>query len=161
MNDCSGGIVFIMYLGFYGPEISVYIGHPMAITIHAYHRRLWTTMRKFSSSIRTQRLTSVMPSTSPVTERVVIYSQANHDPPLTAIPFADIVDVELYRNESFFEDSEITLYFEDDQVFSVPVSSEFDRDQQCFTPSAIARCSKSRVMDGSLLANTALAMGTS
>ena len=64
--------------------------------------------------------------------KVVIYSQATGDSPLTAIPFDDIIEVKLYRNESFFEDSEIMLYLEDGQVLSFPVSSEYERDQLFF-----------------------------
>jgi hypothetical protein len=64
--------------------------------------------------------------------KVVIYSQATGESPLAAIPFDDIVDVELYRNESFFVDSEITIYLKDGRVLSLPVSSEYDRDQQFF-----------------------------
>ena len=64
--------------------------------------------------------------------KVVIYSEGTGDSPLTAIPFDDIIDVALYRNKSFFEDSEITLHLEDGQVLSFPVSSEYHRDQQFF-----------------------------
>ena len=52
--------------------------------------------------------------------------------PATTVPFDQIDDAELARNESFFEDSTIELTLKDGSVVSFPVSSELDRDVLVF-----------------------------
>lgn len=132
--SCGGILGFMVYLGAYGPETSVYTGNRIPSrflrtidsvgaldddeTIVYFYSDAMTDIRDgfyFVSS-----------------KKVAVYSQQTGDEPLTAIPFEEIEDVDLYRNESFFEDSEITVYLKNGRIVSFPVSSEFDRDQQFY-----------------------------
>lgn len=131
---CSGIIAFIAYVGINGPETSVYTGNRIP-------SRFLGTMESVGALDDDEKIlffysngmTDIRNGFYFVSDRkVVIYLKAAGDSPLTAIPFDNIAEVELYRNESFLEDSEITLYLEDGQVLSFPVSSEYDRDQKFF-----------------------------
>ena len=62
---------------------------------------------------------------------VVIYVEAA-SPSLTVVPFSEIADLSLYRDTSFFTDSQVTLELKDGRVVSFPLSSEYDRDQAFF-----------------------------
>jgi hypothetical protein len=63
---------------------------------------------------------------------VVVYIEDGRDEPLTKLTFDQIKDIEIIRDTSFLEDSQILLTTVDDELIAFPVSSEFDRDQKFF-----------------------------
>lgn len=129
---CTGIIGGLAYLGTYGPETSVYTGNRVP-------SRFVRTMKSLGALDEGEQiqffysdaLTDIRDGFYFVSDRkVVIYAEATGDNPLTIVPFEAIESAELYRNESFFEDSQITLQLKDGQILSFPVSSEYDRDEQ-------------------------------
>jgi hypothetical protein len=131
---CCGIMAFFGYVGAVGPDTSVY-------TANRIPQRFMDTIDDVGALDEDEKIlyfysdamTDILDGFYFVSDKkVVIYSHSFGDEPLTAIAFDDIVDADLYRDESFFDDSEITLYLKDDQVLSFPVSSDSDRDQQFF-----------------------------
>lgn len=131
-----GGVVFMLlvYVGIYGPETSVYTGNRIPARFMKTIESVGAleddeTILYFYSDA----LTDIREGFYFVSNRkVVIYSEGTGRSPLNSISFEEIAEVELYRNEAFYEDSEITLLLQDGEVVSFPVSSENDRDQQFF-----------------------------
>ena len=130
---CGGLCAGLIYFGSITPETSVYTGNRVP-------QKYLRTMRTVGALdddesllfFYSDALTDIRDGFYFVSDkRVVIYSQ-NAVRPLTSLPFEEITDAELYRDESFFEDSEITLYDVDGQIHSFPVSSEYNRDEQFF-----------------------------
>ena len=128
---CGGIISFFAYIAAVGPETSVY-------TSNRIPSRFLRTIESIGALDKDEKiqffysdaLTDIRDGFYFVSnKKVVLYSQTT-DSPLTKISFKDIMDVDMIRDESFFEDSEITLYLHDGQVHSFPVSSEHDRDKQ-------------------------------
>ena len=62
--------------------------------------------------------------------KVVTYNDDGRVTPLIEMPFGDITDIYLERDESFLIDSEITIELKDGTWVSFPVSSEHDRDEK-------------------------------
>ena len=60
--------------------------------------------------------------------KVAVYIGDSGQSPLTTAAFNEIVSADMIRNESFFEDSQITLETTGDYDLYFPVSSEHDRD---------------------------------
>jgi hypothetical protein len=131
---CGGLVAAVAYLGTYGPDTSVYTGN----RIPARFLRTMEDVGALESGetilyFYSDAMTDIRNGFYFVSDRkVAIYSQTTGGTPLTAVPFDQIAEAELYRDESFLDDSEITLQLHDGQVLSFPVSSEFDRDQQFF-----------------------------
>lgn len=63
--------------------------------------------------------------------KVVLYSNAWEEPAIL-VPFDAIADLDATWSDSFFVDSSIFIELEDGSVVTVPVSSEYDRDEQFF-----------------------------
>jgi hypothetical protein len=131
---CGGLLAFVIYLGTYGPETSVYTGNRIPA-------RFIKTMESVGALdpgetilyFYSDAMGDIRDGFYFVSDRkVAVYLQGTGDSPLTKIPFDQIAEADLYRNESFFEDSEITLRLKDGQIISFPVSSEYERDQQFF-----------------------------
>jgi hypothetical protein len=131
---CTGVIGALAFVGTYGPETSVYTGNRVP-------SRFTRTMKSVGALDENEQilffysdaLTDIRDGFYFVSDkRVVIYVQEAGDTPLTVVPFDAIENTELYRNESFFEDSQITLYLKDGQIVSFPVSSEYDRDEHFY-----------------------------
>ena len=64
--------------------------------------------------------------------KLAIYCEDGRETPLTVLEFKDIATADLSRDESFFEDSRISIETKSGEFYSVPVSSEFDRDKLFF-----------------------------
>jgi len=134
MLVCGGALMAVVYVGVLGPETSVYTGNQVPKRYVDVMRDLGAlddgeTILYFYSDA----LTDVRDGFYFVSDKkVAVYSQTVAGSPLTAIRFDQIVDLTLFRNESFFEDSEITLELKDGRPVSFPVSSEYDKDQEFF-----------------------------
>lgn len=131
---CGGIMALLGYVAAYGPETSVYTGN----RIPARYLETIKSVGALDNDetifyFYSDALTDIRDGFYFVSDKkVVIYIEEAGQSPLTAVPFDQIRDTEIYRNEDFFEDSQITLYLEDGQILSFPVSSEFDRDQQFY-----------------------------
>lgn len=131
-----GGLVTLMvgYIAVYAPETSVYPGSQVPSSYLSKARSVGAlktnqTPKFFYSDgfLKIEEGFYLVTDSS-----VAIYSEDGREPALTVIPFSDIASAELLRNESFFEDSYITIETTDDQYHAFPVSSEFNRDQLFF-----------------------------
>ncbi len=131
---CGGLIAGLAYIGVEGPETSVYTGNQVPA-------RYVKTMREVGAldpneNIRyfySDSLVDIRDGFYFISnKKLVIFIDDGRESPLTVIPFDQIESTEIFRNESFFEDSEITVVMKDGEVLAFPVSSEFDRDQQFF-----------------------------
>jgi hypothetical protein len=127
-------VVGLVYVGAVGPDTAVYTGNQVP-------RRFLDIARRVGALEEGERLlyfysdafVDIKEGFYFVSDRkVVIYSESAGETPLTSVPFDAISDLEIDRNESFFIDSEITLYLKDGQVLSFPVSSEHDKDEAFF-----------------------------
>ena len=131
---CGGLFIGLAYIGVSGPETSVYTGNQVPEKFLATAREVGALdanekVRFFYSD----SLVDIREGFYFVSDKkVVIYHEDGRESPLIAIDFDEIEDVEIYRNESFFEDSEITIQTTSGEFVAFPVSSEFDRDQAFF-----------------------------
>lgn len=131
---CGGGIGGLAYLGTYAPDTAVYTGNRIPADFLSTVKSVGALdddekiLFFYSDAITDIRDGFYFVSD----QKVVIYAQQKGDSALNKISFDQIADHDLYRDESFFEDSEITLRLKDGQVLSFPVSSEHDRDQKFF-----------------------------
>ena len=130
---CGGCLASLMYVGVTAPETSVYPGNRVP-------ERYMQVMKDVGALDAGETIlffysdgfTDIRDGFYFVSDKnVVIYIQQMAQP-LTKIPLNEIEDVELYRDESFFGDSEITIYDADGDIHFFPVSSEFDRDEKFF-----------------------------
>ena len=131
---CGGFLAWVVYLGVYGPETSVYAGNQVP-------NRFITVMKDVGALeddetilyFYSDAMTDIRNGFYFVSDKKVgIYTKAAGGSPLTVVHFDEIVDLDLYRNESFFEDSRITLELQDGRPISFPVSSETGGDQRFF-----------------------------
>lgn len=133
MLMCGGFIAFVAYVGSVGPETKVYTGNEVP-------RRFTDVVRDLGlleegEPIRffySDALTDIREGLYFVTDRKVVVYIRSANVPATVVPFEQIEDAELQRNESFFEDSIIDLRLRDGSVVSFPVSSEMNRDELMF-----------------------------
>ena len=131
---CGGIIAVVVYLGDSIPETSIYTGNQVPAE--------FTRVMKDAGALQegekilyfySDGMMDIRDGFYFVSDRrVVIYSRLTGISPLTSIPFDEIIDLDLYRNESFFDDSQITLHLDNGEILSFPVSSEYDRDQDFF-----------------------------
>ncbi len=129
---CCGGIVMMLgYVGVAGPETSVYAGNQVPERFLATAREVGVLdpgekVRFFYSDA----LVDIRQGFYFVSnKKVVVYTDDGRAEPAIVIDFDNIANAEIIRNESFFEDSQITIETKDGQYVAFPVSSEFDRDQ--------------------------------
>ncbi len=129
-----GLIGWVVYVGTYGPDTSVY-------TANRVPTRFIETMHDLEVLGEDEELlyfysdamTDITDGFYFVSDKkVVVYTTLYGDDPLTAIPFDQIQDVSLDRDESFLLDSEITIDLAAGDVISFPVSSEYDRDEDFY-----------------------------
>ena len=131
---CGGCLAFLMYVGTYAPETSVYAGNEVPNQFIETMKSLGAldddeTILYFYSDA----LTDIRDGFCFVSEnRVVVYSEAAGGSPLSVVRFDEIADLTLDRNESFFIDSQITLELKNGRPVSFPVSSETGGDQRFF-----------------------------
>jgi len=129
---CGGGIMALVFVVVRGPETSVYTGNQVPQRYVDVIRDVGalddgeTILYFYSDALADIRDGFYFVSD----KKVAVYSQSAAGSPLTAVPFDQIADVQLFRNESFFEDSQITLELKDGTPVSFPVSSEYDKDQE-------------------------------
>lgn len=132
--SCGGCMIWVIYLGTYGPETSVYAGNEIP-------NRFIETMKSVGALeegetilyFYSDALTDIRDGFYYVSDRrVVVYSQAAGGSPLTTVAFEEIAEMNLDRDESFFTDSQITLGLKDGRPLSFPVSSDVGGDQRFF-----------------------------
>lgn len=131
---CAGILGAIAYLGTYAPETAVYTGNrvpsrfrDVAVEVGALDEDE-TILFFYSDAVLNVRNGFYFVSD----KKVAIYLPEAGDEPLTTIAFDQIVDLDFSPSDSFFFDSEITLYLDDGRVISFPVSSDHGRDWQFF-----------------------------
>ena len=127
---CVGILGWIMYAAGFGPETSVYTGNEVPA-------RFVKVMKEVGALeddeeiiyFYSDAMTDIRDGFYFVSDKgVVYYSEVTGAEPLIRVDFEDIDEIEFFRNESFFEDSEITLVLKDGKLVSFPVSSEGDKD---------------------------------
>ena len=120
-------------MGVYGPDTFVYTGNQVSARFIATKKDVRAlddgeTISFFFSD----GVTDIHSGFYFVSDKkVAIYARATK-PPLIVVRFDEIADLELDRNESFFEDSYVLLTLKDGMVVSFLVSSEVDRDRRFF-----------------------------
>ena len=131
---CGGMFMGLAYIGAVSPETSVYLGNQVP-------RRYLSTAEELGAlepgeKVRffySDGLLDVTEGFYFVTDdKVAIYSSDGRDPALTIVPLLSVVNATLDRDESFFEDSVITLETDGGEFHAFPVSSELGRDQMFF-----------------------------
>ncbi len=131
---CCGCAGFLMYVGAYGPETSVYPGDEVP-------SHFTDEMKEVGALEEGEQIlffysdgfTDILEGFYFVSDqRVVIYSELAPGEPLTSISFDEIAELEIYRDESFLDDSEITLILDSGEYVFIPVSSEQGRDRKFF-----------------------------
>jgi hypothetical protein len=131
---CCGGTMMIGYIGVKGPETSVYTGAQVPASFQATAKEVGALeegekIRFFYSDA----WADIRDGFYFVSDRkVVVYTEVDSDTPLTIVEFDEIEEIELHRNESFLEDSVITIELKDGNWVSFPVSSELDRDEHFY-----------------------------
>jgi hypothetical protein len=127
--SCAGCFGVLAWIGTAGPETAVYSGERVP-------SRFTETMREIGALddgeqiayFYSDAVVDIKSSFYFVSDRrVVVYSDTAR-PPLVEVSFDEIESVELYREESFFIDSEIVLELADGSSVSFPVSSEREGD---------------------------------
>lgn len=127
--SCCGCGGFFVWAIARGPDITVYSGR-------AVPERFVDTMRDVGALepdetllfFYSEALLDIKSSFSYVSDRKVVYYSDSLSPALAAVTFDEVDTVELFRDESFFIDSELVLNLEDGTVLSFPVSSDNDGD---------------------------------
>ena len=131
---CGVGLVGIVYLGFNAPKTSVYVGNRVP---NKYVNRAQETgaIEKgekikffYSDGIMDVRESFVLATDS----KICVHIEDGREVPLQIIEFPEIESAELDRDESFINDSEITVELKNGEHVSFPVSSEFNRDEDFF-----------------------------
>lgn len=120
----------LLYIGVVGPETFVVSGRQMTKA----HSRIIRELDLLEDSERIQyfysdALTNIRKGMYFVTDRKLVLYNANWEEPKLVAPFAAVTDTQLERNESFFEDSYITIRLDNGEVWMFPVSSERGNDK--------------------------------
>lgn len=132
--SCGGCLTWLIVLAANGPDTSVYAGNQVPA-------KFVETMRELGALDDDERLLyfysdgfgDIKTGFYTVSDRrVVVYTEDGVEP-LISIPFKDIENAELERDESFFDDSVITLNLTDGQPVMFPVSSEHDGDKKFYS----------------------------
>ena len=131
---CGGAFSWLAYIGTVGPDTFVYAGNQVPA-------RFVTTIKSAGALdddetilyFYSDAMVDIRDGFYFVSDRkVAIYSQAVAPAALTTVRFDEIAELDIYREESFFEDSQIVLELKDGRPISFPVSSEADGDQRFF-----------------------------
>ena len=131
---CVGLIVLLMVVGLSSPETSVYAGNQVPASYITTAREVGAlgpneTPKFFYSD----GLMGIKSGFYLVTNtNVAIYAEDGRETPLSVIPLKTVIDAQLDRDESFLEDSWISLETKAGDYYTFPVSSEFDRDELFF-----------------------------
>jgi hypothetical protein len=131
---CAGLMVLVVLFAVVTPDTSVYLGSQVPTSYLETARELGALepdeRPKFFYS---DGIIGIKNGFYLVTDtKVAIYSEDGRDPPLTVIGFDEIATAELMRNESFIDDSMISIETKEDEYHAFPVSSEYDRDTLFF-----------------------------
>ena len=127
---CAGVIGFIGYVAAVAPDTKAYTGNEVPSKYMTVVRDLG--LLEPGEQIRflySDALGDIKDGFYFVSDRKVVVYIADASTPATKVPFTRIVDAEIDRSDSFFEDSTITLTLDDDSVVTFPVSKELDRDK--------------------------------
>ncbi len=129
---CGGGLVGLVIVGVNSPETQIYLGHEVPKSYLDVAKEIGGLENgekvKFFYS---DGIMGIEEGFYYVSDRkVVTYNDDGRVTPLIEMPFGDITDIYLERDESFLIDSEITIELKDGTWVSFPVSSEHDRDEK-------------------------------
>lgn len=132
LGACTAGLglVWLFYLGSVGPEIYVVSGQQITKAQSAIIEELG--LLDDSERIRffySDALTDIKEGMYLVTDRKLVLYNENWVEPRLVAPFASIKDVQLDRNESFFEDSLLNVMLENGETWTLPLSSERGNDK--------------------------------
>lgn len=133
MLSCLGCVGVIAWIGTYGPDTAVYAGNSVP-------QRFIRTMRDVGALDEDEEIlyfysdaiSDIREGFCIVSDRKAAVYSRDVEPPLTVIYFDEIADVNLYRDDSFFFDSEIIVELNDRRPVSLSVSSERDGDVRFF-----------------------------
>ena len=133
MLSCAGCVGVLAWLGITGPDTAVYAGNSVP-------ERFVETMRDLGAIEDGEQLlyfysdafVNIENGFYFISDRKIAVYSRDVEPHLTTVLFEDIVDVQLYRDESFFVDSEIVIEMSDGTPLAFPVSSEYAGDTRFF-----------------------------
>ncbi len=131
---CVGCIGWITYIGSVGPEARVYTGNEVPADFVDVARDVGalepdeTILYFYSDALSNIRNGFYFVSD----QRIVVYSEYANGDPLTVVEFDQIKDLNLSRDTSLFNNSQIYLVLEDGTPVSFPVSSTNDGDERFF-----------------------------
>ena len=131
---CGGCLIWVVYIGMHGPETSVYAGNEVPNEFIKVMRNVGALDNdEHILYFYSDGMTDIRDGFYFVSDKkVAIYAKEVGGSPLKVARFDEIVDLQLYRNESFFEDSQITLELKNGRPISFPVSSETGGDERFF-----------------------------
>ena len=133
MFSCFGCVGILTWIGIAAPDTAVYSGNNVPA-------RFVETLHEVGAIEEGEQLVffysdaflNIRDGFYFISDRKIgLYAQ-DVRPQLTVVRFEDIADVQLYRDESFFVDSEIFIELSDGTPISFPVSSERDGDVRFF-----------------------------
>lgn len=125
---CIGCIGLVGYMGIVGPETSVYVGNQVPDRfVKTLNARGALEEGETILYFYSDAMTDISNSFSLVSDQKVAVCVEGV---LTIVQFDEIAETELIRDESFFEDSVLTLDLKNGQAVSFPVSSEYGRDER-------------------------------
>ena len=131
---CCGGIFGILvYVGATGPGTQVYVGSSIP-------QRFQTVFDECSplepgeeiDFFYSDQVTDIRGGYYLVTDRRVIAYREGSVKKLLSVPYSEIEDVDLKRDERVFFDSQLTIFTNNNDIVEFPLSSEFDRDVMVF-----------------------------
>lgn len=127
--SCCSCLGIFVYIGAKGPDIAVYAGNqvPQKFTDIIDDTGVLEPDEKILF-FYSDAMIDITEGFYLVTDRKVVTYSSAVSPHETLVPYADIASADIYRDTSFFNDSQIELTLKDGSIVSFPVSSEFDRD---------------------------------
>jgi hypothetical protein len=132
--SCGGLFGWAVWIGLHGPETHVYTGNQLP---GAYIETIKDVgalndnekiLYFYSDALLDIRDGFCFVSN----QKLVLYSETSGTDPLTVISFQDIKELDIVRDDSFWFDSQITVFLTDGVPVSFPVSSELERDMKFF-----------------------------
>ena len=131
--SCAGCVGVLAWIGTVGPDTAVYAGNNVP-------DRFVETMRDVGAIEDGEQIlyfysdafVNIRNGFSFISDRKIALYSRDVRPHLTTVLFENIVDVQIYRDESFFTDSEISIVLSNGMPLTFPVSSEYDRDVRFF-----------------------------
>lgn len=129
MLCCGGCLGFLGYVGVAGPETSIYVASDIPESYEETARKVGgLEMDEQIEFFYSDAMIDIEDSFYYVSGKKVVIYIKTESPPLTEIPFEEIMACELERDESPFLDGFVTIVTRNRDIFQIPVSSDMDRD---------------------------------